>query len=205
MVALALVADAHVERLHDAEVHVHGLVVDRVFARRPGKEGSEGRLTWEGGRLDAPRGGGDLERHVQPRAHRLAVALRARQLPRHVRGHAEVPRGSARQSEAIVEQARRVDERVAVHDPVAGELGVLQAGDHAEDAALLGKRQVRLESHEVVARAVRVLRAQLERSPGAPARMRIGQPDRLERPEARRVATGARNFLDGLACLEQVA
>ena len=33
----------------------------------------------------------------------------------------------------------RIDKRVAVHDAVAEELGVLEAGDHAEDAALLGE------------------------------------------------------------------
>ncbi len=80
---------------------------------------------------------------------------------------------------------------VAVHDAVPHELGVLQAGDHAEHPLLLAPFQVRLEADEVIQRAGRVLGAQLHSRPGAVAGARVAQADRAQRAEPDRIAPRA--------------
>ena len=52
---------------------------------------------------------------------------------------------------------------------------------------------------------MRILGAQLQGGPRAPARSGIGQTDRLERAEARRIDALTGDLLDGLASLEQIA
>src|SRR5207248_11122181 len=54
------------------------------------------------------------------------------------------------QSQSAVEQARAVDKGVAVETAEPRELGMLQPGDHAEDAALLAMPELRLEADHVV-------------------------------------------------------
>ena len=49
------------------------------------------------------------------------------------------------------------------------ELGVLEAGDGAEDAHLLGMPQLRLKADDVVERAERIVLAQLHHGVGAAA------------------------------------
>ena len=92
-----------------------------------------------------------------------------------------------------------------MHDAVARELRLFQAGDHAKHAALLGEGEVGLEPDEVVAGAVGVLGAQLQSRPRAAPRARIGEPHRLQGAEARGVAARPGYLLDGLAGLEQLA
>ena len=108
------------------------------------------------------------------------------------------------QTQAFVQQARRVHERVAVHHAVARELGVLEPGDEAEHAALLREGEVRLEPHEVVAGTVRVLGTQLQRGPWAMPRARVGEPHRLENAEFARYGVMHRNtFVDAPRLLDE--
>ena len=72
------------------------------------------------------------------------------------------------------------------------ELGVLQAGDRAEDARLLAVLQLGLEADHVAERAQRIVLAQLHDGVGPAAGARVGQADRLHRAEAQRLAARAR-------------
>src|SRR5579883_84059 len=57
------------------------------------------------------------------------------------------------EAQRAVEEPRAVDEGVAMEAAEPCELGLLEAGDHAEDALLLGMLQLRLEADHVVERA----------------------------------------------------
>src|SRR3546814_4323115 len=65
-----------------------------------------------------------------------------------------------------VEQARRIDEGVAMQAAEARELGVFQAGNGAEDAGLLAVLQLGLEADDVVERAERIVLAELHHGVG---------------------------------------
>ena len=99
----------------------------------------------------------------------------------------------------------RIDKRVAVHDAITEELGVLKARNHVEHALLLSKGEVRLEAYEVIGGALAILRTKLHRRPRPAAASGIGEPNGLHRTEARRIATSAGNLLDRLARLEKIA
>ncbi len=132
---------------HDAEVHVHRLVVRSCRGpsrRRPARRARLSAAAPRVGRRDQV--GDDVQRREQPGGSGLEVALGAGDLS----GEPHMPMLS--QAKRRLEQPRRVDERVAVHDAVSEELGLAEAGDHAEHAALLGEGEVRLEAHEVVRR-----------------------------------------------------
>ena len=101
--------------------------------------------------------------------------------------------------------AGRIDERVAVHHAVSEELGALKAGNHAKHALLLGEREIRLESHQVVRGALRVLGAQLDGGPGAFSGAGVDEAHGLHRAEPDGVMPGARDLLGGLARLEELA
>src|SRR3546814_18526152 len=60
------------------------------------------------------------------------------------------------QAQPGVEQARRIDEGVAMQAAEARELGVFQAGNGAADAGLLAVLQLGLEADDVVERAERI-------------------------------------------------
>src|SRR5450759_2753393 len=107
----------------------------------------------------------------------LEVALRTGELA------GEPDARLASQGEVAREQARRVHERVAVHDAVAQELGAGEAGDEAEDARLLAEGQVSLETDKVVRRAGAVLGAQLNDRPRTATGARIGEADGFHRAE----------------------
>lgn len=92
-----------------------------------------------------------------------------------------------------------------MHDAEARELGVLEAGNHPEDAFLFAKAQVGLEANEVVCRRRGVLGAQLHGSPGALTRTRIGKPNWFECTMRERIAPSTRDFLDWLARCEELA
>ena len=92
-----------------------------------------------------------------------------------------------------------------MHDAVAEEVGVLEARNHAEHAALLRPGEVRLEAHEVIGRVVGVLGAELHHRPRTPARARVDETNGLHGPEARGIDASAGHLLDGLAGAEQIA
>ena len=100
---------------------------------------------------------------------------------------------------------RCVDKGIAVHDAIAEEFRLREAGDHAENALLLTKGEVRLKTHEVVGGAVPVLGAQLDRGPGPAAGPGVGKADGLHGTETDRVDALACDLLCRLTCLEQVA
>ena len=107
------------------------------------------------------------------------------------------------QAQRSVEQLGAVDERVAVQAAETRELGFGEAGDHAEDAHLLGVLQLGLEADHVPQRAERIVLAQLHdrigrSAPGA----RIVEPYRFHRPKAQRVATALGHHLDRQAAVE---
>ena len=85
---------------------------------------------------------------------------------------------------------------------VAQELGLFQAGDEAQHARLFAELHVVLETHQVEALGAQVLLAELHARIRAPAGARIGQPHRLHRAEAQRVAAAPRDLLDRQAGFE---
>ena len=82
------------------------------------------------------------------------------------------------------------------------EFGMLQPGDHAEDAALLAMPELRLEADHVVERAERVILAQLHDGVRAMAGLRVAQADRLHRPKAQGIGAARRHHFDREAALE---
>ena len=84
-----------------------------------------------------------------------------------------------------------------------GEFGVLEPGNGAEDALLRAVLQLGLEADHVVERAELVVLAQLHDGVGLHRRIvRIGEPDRLHRPVAQRLAAALGHHLDRQAAVE---
>ena len=88
-----------------------------------------------------------------------------------------------------------------MHNAVAHELGVLQAGDHREHPLLLAPFQVGLEAHQVVQRAAGVLGPQLDVGPGAVAGAGVPQAHRAQGAVADGVRAAGGHHLDGHAAL----
>ena len=87
---------------------------------------------------------------------------------------------------------RAVDVRIPVDQAEAHEFRLLQPGNEAQHARLLAPFELRLEPDEAVVIARQVVLAQLNGRVRRPARPRIGEADRLHRPESQRVlARGA--------------
>ena len=84
------------------------------------------------------------------------------------------------------------------------ELGVFQAGNHAEDSLLIGELQVILKSHDVIARLHQIFLAKLDYSIRHTVGARINKPHGAHRSETERVATAACEFLDRQARLEVI-
>ena len=105
--------------------------------------------------LAEPLGGGEASGE-QPDRGGFHIALAAGDLA----GEAQ-PRHRACSRSVLVEQLRRVEERVAMQAAEPGELGLLQPRNGAEDAHLLGMFQLGLEADHVEQRAELVVLAQL--------------------------------------------
>jgi hypothetical protein len=97
----------------------------------------------------------------------------------------------------------RVQEGVAVQAAEAGELGVLQARDHAEGLGLGAVLQLGLEADHVEQGAQRIVLTQLDDGVGLDLRVaRIGQADGLHRAVAQGLAAALGHHLDGQAAVE---
>ena len=103
---------------------------------------------------------------------------------------------------SAIQEARAVDEGVAVQPAQPGELGPLQAGDHPQHAGLLAMLQLGLEADDIVERAQRVVLPELNHRMRPAAGARVGEAHGLHRPEAERVAAAGRHDLDRQAALE---
>ena len=100
------------------------------------------------------------------------------------------------------EQRGGVDVGVAVDLSEAEELGVLEAGDEAQDARLFAELHVVLEADEVVAVGAEIFLAELHDGPGTAAGARVVEAHGLHGAEAEGVAAAARDLFDGEAGLE---
>ncbi len=83
-----------------------------------------------------------------------------------------------------------------------GELGSLEAGDHAEDAHLFGVLQLGLEADHVPERAECVVLPELHHGIGPASGSRIVEPDRFHRPVAQCLAPALGHDLDRQAAVE---
>ena len=95
----------------------------------------------------------------------------------------------------------RVEEGVAVHDAVPDELGVLEAGDHAEHPLLLPPFQVGLEAHDIIQRPLLIFSPELDVGPRAVARAGVDEAHRAQRAEPHGVRAPRRHDLDGHTAL----
>ena len=176
---------------------MHRLIVLRLRIGRVGDKRTEGCL----GRKRDERLVRDvcvgIERRKQARSDSLDIAFRAADLP----GKADL---RARDAEGTVEDLRRVDERISVHDAVAEELCLLKSWNQAEHPLLLGPGKVRLEAHQIVGSASLVLGSQLHGRPGTSAGTWILEADWLQGTEAQGIDTCACHFLDRLAGAEEI-
>ena len=91
-----------------------------------------------------------------------------------------------------------------MHDAVPDELGVLEAGNHMEDALLFAEGQVGLETNQVIGRLLLVLGAQLNCRPGTATGARVGESNGLHGAKTDGILARARDLLGRLAGLEQV-
>ena len=128
----------------------------------------------------------------------LHIALHAGHLP------GEIQAGAADHAVLRVEEARRMEERVAVHHAIAQELRVFKAGDHGEDALLLAPLEPRLEADEVIHRPRAVLRAELHDGVGLAPGSGIDEADGLHRSERHHHFPARGHHLDGHAALEDL-
>ena len=137
-----------------------------------------------------------VDRGQQTRRRALGVALHAGQLPGEHRG------GGITQRQVRSERPRGIEVRVAVNAPEPQELGIGEPRDQPKDARLLRHPEPRLEAHEVPHAPRLVFTAQLHHRPRPPPGPRIGQPDRLHRPEPQRLAPPPRHLLGRHASFE---
>ena len=91
-----------------------------------------------------------------------------------------------------------------MHNAVADELRLPQRGNHGKDPLLLRKFQVRLEAHDVIDIARRIVLPKLDDGIRLLSRARVGQTDGLERTVAERIDPAPRHDLDRHAALEHI-
>ena len=135
---------------------------------------------------------------IRPGRRRLDVAFHAGNLPgeEQARIRARLPR--------LVQHGRPVDVRVPVDHAEAHELRLLEPGNHAQHSRLLAPFHLRLKPDEAVMIAGKVVLSQLNGRVRLPAGPRIGQADRLHRPEPQRVLAAMRHHLDRQAPFEEL-
>ncbi|OIQ66494.1 hypothetical protein GALL_519340 [mine drainage metagenome] len=187
-----------VDRGEQAEIDVHRL--ERLGIRAAGDVGDKGahRGLWR-------RRGKRLDTHLchreaaRKQAHSSAfdIALDPGDLP----GKANI--GARFQPQLVVEQSRRIQERVAMDAAKAGKTGVLQSRNHLENRGLRTILHLGLEADDIVKRPQRIVAAQLHHGVGLYLRiMGVGQADRLHRAKAQRLAPPIRHHLDRQAAIK---
>ena len=143
-----------------------------------------------------PLGGGEAAGE-KPDRGALDIAFAPGDLP----GEAQTRR--APEAQPRVEQARRIEEGVAVQAAEPRELGPLQPRNEPEHMRLLAVFQLGLEPHHVEQRAERVVLAQLHDGVGFDVWIvRVGEADGLHRPVAQGLAAAYRHHLDRQAAVE---
>lgn len=175
-ITLLLVADALFAGINQTEVRVHRLEI----ARRAGdmvRQRADGGAGREIHRRQTEHAPGKRKPRNQSAGRALHIAFHAGHLPR------EIDAGAGNHAVLRIEEARRMEERVAVHHAVTQELRVFKPGNHRKDALLLAPLEPGLEADEVVHRARLVFRAQLHGGVRLAPRPRIDQPDGLHRSE----------------------
>ena len=186
---------------------MHGLVSlgfgGRCIRDKRPENGMDGQL----GRSLPPQQGCNGNSRMRPGADSLAISFGSGNLAGKEQRHLDGTRPCSilrDEAQGTIKNLRGIDEGVAMHDTVSGELGMLQTRDHGEDAFLLREGEVGLEADKVITLPMSVLGAQLQRRPGTAPGCRVGQAHGLERAEPGGIRTGARDLLDRLACLEQI-
>src|SRR6185437_5574486 len=96
----------------------------------------------------------------------------------------------------------RVEIRIAVNRTESQELCVLESGNEAENALLVGNPETRLESDDVPHSRAAIFLAQLHDRKRFARCSRIFETNGFERPKAERVAPAARHFFDRHAAFE---
>jgi len=97
----------------------------------------------------------------------------------------------------------RIEEGIAVQPAEARELGVLQPGDLPENLGLHAVFHLGLEADHVPQRAQRIILPELHDGVRLHRRVvRVGEADRLHRPEPQRFTTALGHHLDGQTAVE---
>ena len=104
--------------------------------------------------------------------------------------------------QSATQQAGRIDKGVAMERAEADEFGVFEAGNHAQDAALLRIGHLGLEADHVEQPRFAIILAKLDDGVELLAGARIEQADRAHRAEGEGLTATARHFLDRHAAFE---
>jgi hypothetical protein len=154
------------------------------------------RRRWQGDGFAAPFGGGKAS-GKQTDSGRLDVTLATGDLA------GEPPALIRLESQYLVEQDRRIEERIAVKAAQPRELRVFQTWNGAEDAHLFGVFQLGLETNHIEQRAEFVVLAQLHHGVGLVVRLvRIGEPKWFHRAMTQSLNAAFRHDFDWQAAIE---
>ena len=201
-VAFFLVADAFAkvffERWKEVERDVGGL---EAFGFGVGDVVDEGAVGAGSGGGSGGLAGGELrgvDAGEQAGGDGLGVALDAGELA----GDEEI--GAGAKLEGFGEERRCVDIGIAMDLAVAEEGGVLEAGDHAQNAGLLAEFEVVLEADEVVGVGTEVLGAELDGGIRPSSGFWVREAGGLHGAETESVAAAAGGLFDGEAAFEVV-
>src|SRR5258708_4003305 len=192
-----LAAKGPVDRREQAEIDVHRLEGGGIGAAGDvAQQSAHGRRRgWRDGYKTPPLGGGELAGHESD-GSAFDIAFAAGDLAGEAQARHRL------QAQGRIEQTRTVEKRVAVQPAQPRELGLLQAGDCAEEPRLLAVLELGLEAHDVPQGAERVVLAELHDGPWTMAGARIAQANGLHRSEAQGLRSARRDHLDRLAAVE---
>ena len=153
----------------NAEIDVHRLELRHGLVADIQAQCADGGFSGKVDGFLAQQTPGKLHTHQKTAGTGLYIALYAG----HLSGKGNA--GVALEPVIPVKKPGRIQIRIAVHDAVAQEPGVVKGGDHGEHPLLLRPFQVGLEAHQIIDGAVGVVLAQLHHRVGIAARFRIRQ------------------------------